>query len=33
MGIELVEDGLKNVKGTVQYPKEFENVWNKKTKR
>jgi predicted N-acetyltransferase YhbS len=26
MGIELVEDGLKNVKGTVQYPKEFENV-------
>jgi len=26
MGIELVEDALKNVKGTVQYPKEFENV-------
>ena len=26
MGMELVEDGLKNVKGTVQYQKEFENV-------
>jgi putative acetyltransferase len=24
MGIELVEDGLKNVEGTVVYPKEFE---------
>jgi len=26
MGMELVEDGLKDVKGTIQYPKEFENV-------
>jgi len=26
MGIELVSDGLKNVTGTVQYPKEFEMV-------
>lgn len=26
MGIELVADGLKNVTGTVQYPKEFELV-------
>ena len=24
MGIELVNDGLKNITGTVQYPKEFE---------
>lgn len=26
MGIELVQDALKNVSGTVLYPKEFENV-------
>ncbi len=26
MGLELVVDGLKNVSGTVQYPKEFEMV-------
>jgi predicted N-acetyltransferase YhbS len=26
MGLELVKDGLKNVKGTVQYPEEFESV-------
>jgi predicted N-acetyltransferase YhbS len=26
MGLELVEDGLKNVSGTVKYPKEFETV-------
>ena len=26
MGIELIEEGLKNVSGTVQYPKEFETV-------
>lgn len=26
MGIELIENGLKNVSGTVQYPKEFESV-------
>lgn len=26
MGIELVADGLKNVSGTVRYPKEFEKV-------
>lgn len=26
MGIELAEDGLRNVTGTVQYPKEFEAV-------
>lgn len=26
MGIELVNDGLKNVSGTVHYPKEFETV-------
>lgn len=26
MGIELIEDGLKNVSGTVIYPKEFDTV-------
>ncbi|MEA1986104.1 MAG: N-acetyltransferase [Candidatus Marinimicrobia bacterium] len=26
MGIELVADGLKNVRGVVQYPKEFDGV-------
>jgi putative acetyltransferase len=26
MGLELVENGLQNVSGTVQYPKEFEMV-------
>ena len=26
MGIEIVKDGLKNVTGTVQYPKEFEAI-------
>src|SRR5215210_3153425 len=26
MGLELAKDGLKNVTGTVQYPKEFEMV-------
>jgi len=26
MGIELVENGLQKVKGTVQYPKEFDTV-------
>ena len=26
MGIELVKDGLKNISGIVQYPKEFEEV-------
>jgi putative acetyltransferase len=26
MGLELVENGLKNISGTVKYPKEFENV-------
>ncbi len=26
MGLELVVDGLKNVSGTVQYPKEFDEV-------
>jgi putative acetyltransferase len=26
MGIELVKGGLKNVRGTVKYPKEFERV-------
>lgn len=26
MGIELVEGGLENVKGTVEYPKEFLDV-------
>ena len=26
MGIELVENGLMNARGTVQYPKEFDNL-------
>jgi len=26
MAIELISDGLKNISGTVVYPKEFENV-------
>jgi predicted N-acetyltransferase YhbS len=26
MGIELVTDGFRNVKGIVQYPKEFDEV-------
>ena len=26
MGLELIENGLKNVSGTVQYPKEFDTV-------
>lgn len=26
MGLELVEDGLKNISGVVQYPKEFDDV-------
>ena len=27
MGLELVDDGLTNVSGIVQYPKEFDEVW------
>jgi len=27
MRLELLEAGIKNVSGTVKYPKEFETVW------